>query len=323
MKRIAVLTSGGDAPGMNACIRAIVKAAKSNNIETLGIYEGYTGLMEGKMKVLTTDYVDDIVGLSGTILKSARSKLFRTEEGVKRAIRQANSNGIEALIVIGGDGSFRGACDLSKYGLPVIGVPATIDNDIAGTEYSIGVDTAVNVVTDTISKFHDTARSLISDTPRVFLIEVMGRNCGYIAIASTIAGGADYCIVPEVPYDINHMCSHIKNKFEDGKAYNVVVVAEGASSVNDLKTQVDTVLNIESRTSILGHLQRGGAPTVTDRFIASQMAIRGVELLIEGKSNRMVGVIGGEAVDCGIYKGINDKNKISEKLIKLKDILII
>ncbi|MDK2809828.1 MAG: 6-phosphofructokinase 1 [Petroclostridium sp.] len=322
MKRIGVLTSGGDSPGMNACIRAIVKAAKVNNIETIGIYEGYKGLMEGKMQVLTANYVDDIIELSGTILKSARSKLFKTEEGLRMAKEQAEKNGIEGLIVIGGDGSFRGACDVSKYGLPVIGIPGTIDNDIAGTEYSIGADTAVNIVTDTISKIHDTARSLIVDTPRVFLVEVMGRGCGYIAITSAIAGGADYCLVPEVPYDINKMCSHLQTKFENGKVYSVVIVAEGATSVNELKKQVDSILNIDSRTCVLGHLQRGGAPTAFDRLIASQMAVRAVELLIEGKTNRMVGVVAGKAVDCDIFKGINDKNKITEEIVKLNNILI-
>lgn len=322
MRRIGVLTSGGDAPGMNACIRAVVKAAKVNNIETIGIYEGYKGLMEGNMKVLTTNYVDDIVELSGTVLKSARSKLFKTEEGLKLAKEQADKNGIEGLIVIGGDGSFRGACDVEKYGLPVIGIPGTIDNDIAGTEFSIGADTAVNIVTDTISKIHDTARSLIVDTPRVFLVEVMGRGCGYIAATSAIAGGADYCIVPEMPYDVNEMCAHLQRKFENGKVYSVVIVAEGAISVYELKKEVDSILNIDARASVLGHLQRGGAPTAFDRFIASQMGVKAVELLLEGKTNRMVGIVAGKAVDCDINQGINDKNKISEEVVKLNNILI-
>lgn len=322
MKRIGVLTSGGDSPGMNACIRAIVKAAKANDMVAVGIYEGYKGLMEGKMEVLTTNYVDDIIESSGTILKSARSNLFKTEEGLKLAVEQANKSGIEGLIVIGGDGSFRGACDLSQYGLPVIGIPGTIDNDIAGTEYSIGADTAVNIVTDTISKIHDTARSLIVDMPRVFLVEVMGRGCGYIAITSAIAGGADYCLVPEVPYDIQRMCSHLQTRFDEGKLYSVVVVAEGVMSVNDLKKQVDAILNIDARTCVLGHLQRGGAPTAFDRLIASQMAVKAVELLLEGKTNRMVGVIASQAVDSEISTGINDKNKISEKIVRLNNILI-
>ncbi|NLY43719.1 MAG: 6-phosphofructokinase [Clostridiaceae bacterium] len=322
MKRIGVLTSGGDAPGMNACIRAIVKAAAAYGIEVMGIYEGYKGLMEGKMNVLTCNYVDDIIELSGTILKSARSKLFRTEEGLKLAKEQADKNGIEGLIVIGGDGSFRGACDISRYGLPVIGIPGTIDNDIAGTDYSIGADTAVNIVTETLSRIHDTARSLIMDSPRVFLVEVMGRACGYIAMTASIVGGADYCLVPEIPYDIDEMCSHLKKKFDNGKMYSVVVVAEGATNVNDLKKQVDAALNIDARTCVLGHLQRGGSPTAFDRMIASQMALKAVELLVEGKTNQMVGVVAGKAVSCDISVGINDKNKISAEMVRLNNILI-
>ncbi len=323
MKRIGVITSGGDAPGMNACIRAITKAARANQVEAVGIYEGYKGLMEGNMTSLDVNYVDEIVELSGTVLKSARSKLFKTKEGQKKAKAQIEANDISGLIVIGGDGSFKGANLLSENGIPVIGIPATIDNDIAGTDYSIGVDSAINIVAGTISNIHDTARSLVVDTPRVFLIEVMGRHCGYLAITAAIAAGADYCLIPEVPYELQDMCSHIENKFRDGKQYSVIVLAEGVMNVDKLKKDVDKILNIDSRISLLGHQQRGGTPTVFDRLIATQMGVKAVELLLEGKTNRMVGIVAGKTVDHPIKKGINDKYKINQDLIKAYNISIL
>ena|SRR5690554_1873068 len=297
-RRIGVLTSGGDAPGMNAAIRTVVRAAIHYNMESWAIYRGYHGLIRGELEPLTSRSVSGIIQRGGTILKSARSEQFKTKEGREAAVEMLQRHGIEALIVIGGDGSFRGALELDKLGIKVIGIPATIDNDIACTDYSIGFDTAVNTVMDAVNKIRDTA----SSHERVYVVEVMGRHSGYIALYSGLAGGADVIVIPEVPYDVKNVCEHIKHANQQGKTYNIVIVAEGAdhggldgdfdgSPSLAIGRYIEKHTGYDTRITILGHIQRGGAPTVSDRLLASRLAYHAVELVYQGRSGRMVGEI--------------------------------
>ncbi|NLM55418.1 MAG: 6-phosphofructokinase [Firmicutes bacterium] len=296
-RRVGVLTSGGDAPGMNAAIRTVVRAAIHYNMEPWAIYRGYHGLIRGEMEPLTSRSVSGIIQRGGTILKSARSDQFMTPEGRKKAVEMLEQHEIDSLIVIGGDGSFKGALALDKLGIKVIGVPATIDNDIACTDYSIGFDTAVNTVMDAVNKIRDTA----SSHERVYVVEVMGRHSGYIALYSGLAGGADVIVIPEVPNDVQSICQHIKHANKQGKTYNIVMVAEGAvpGGIDEqfegpamaIGKYIQEHTGYETRITILGHIQRGGAPTMRDRLLASRLAYHAVELVYQGKSGRMVGEI--------------------------------
>lgn len=287
--RIGVLTSGGDAPGMNAAIRAVVLEAALRGSETIGIRCGFEGLLRGEFCRLTPEDVRDIIGRSGTVLKSARSARFRTEEGRCQAREQIARAGLDALVVIGGDGSFRGAARLAGPNLKVIGIPGTIDNDIPGTDTTIGFDTAVSVVVEIVDRIKDTATSLITEEPRVFVVEVMGRNLGAIATYSGLASGADWTVIPEVPYDLANICESMARN-----QYSIVLVAEGAGGALAVAKTIKDRLHIEPRVTILGHLQRGGAPTANDRVLATQMGAAAVDCLLAGGTNGFIGVTHGQ-----------------------------
>lgn len=296
-RRVGVLTSGGDAPGMNAAVRTVVRAALHYNLEPYAIYRGYHGLINGEIEPVDSRAVSGIIQRGGTILKSARSDLFRTAEGRAQAVDMLEKHGIESLIVIGGDGSFRGALSLQEMGVNVICIPATIDNDIACTDYSIGFDTAVNNVMDAVNKIRDTA----SSHERVYVVEVMGRASGYIALYSGLAGGADVILIPEVPYDLEQVCQQIQKANAMGKTYNIVVVAEGVRPISGKKGEESPSLEVgryiqetagfDTRIIILGHIQRGGAPTVRDRLLASRLSYHAIELVYQGKTGKMLGEV--------------------------------
>ncbi|WP_186670080.1 6-phosphofructokinase [Sporosarcina sp. BP05] len=286
MKKIAVLTSGGDAPGMNAAVRAVVRKAIYEGLEVAGVFNGYQGLIEGKIELLQLGSVGDIIQRGGTILRSARSAEFRTLEGREKALKQLKLNGIEALVVIGGDGSFRGALELTALGLPCVGVPATIDNDINGTELTIGFDTALNTVIDAIDKIRDTATS----HERTFIVEVMGRDAGDLALWAGLAGGAETILVPEEKYELPNIIERLKSGTGRGKKHSIIIVAEGVMSAAELAEILKREAGIETRISVLGHIQRGGSPSARDRVIASQYGAKAVEVLIEGRGSIAIGM---------------------------------
>jgi 6-phosphofructokinase 1 len=321
MKKIALLTSGGDSPGMNAAVRSIVKTALHYGITPVGIKDGFDGLMNGRGEIMTYDDVDNIIHLGGTILGSARSKNFRTIEGRKRAIDYIQKEGIEGLIVIGGDGSFAGARVLrQESGISIIGLPGTIDNDLYGTENSIGYDTALNTVISAIDKIRDTA----SSHNRIFFIEVMGRNSGFIALNSAIASGAESVLIPESVTNIDDLVVQIKTQ-NKGKRSSIIVVAEGddAGGAMDIARKVAPFFEgYDLRTTILGHIQRGGSPSYLDRAIATRSGIKSVELLLEGKTNLMVGIKSDDIITISIDDAIDksstpnlDKEDILKKLL--------
>lgn len=307
IRKIGVLTSGGDAPGMNAAIRAVVRTAQYCNIGVMGIMRGYHGLIRNEIFELTPRSVADIIHRGGTILKSARSMQFRTPEGQEKAVKNLQDAGIEGLVVIGGDGSFRGALALQQKGIKVVGIPGTIDNDIPCTDYTIGFYTAINTVVDAINKIRDTATS----HERVYVVEVMGRNAGFIALYAGLAGGAESILIPEVPMDLDQVVQRINMSYELGKAHSIIVVAEGfdgdpkagrgvdESAAFRVGNYVKEKTGFETRVTILGHIQRGGNPTVMDRILASRMGEKAVRLLAQGKSGYMVGIANNEitAVD--------------------------
>lgn len=291
MKRIAVMTSGGDAPGMNAAIRAVVRTGLEHNIEVYGVRQAYAGLLSGDYKELTSREVSGILQRGGTILQTARNEEFKTPQGQRRALRRLNEHNIEAVIVIGGDGSLRGAMALSKLGIPVIGIPASIDNDIWGTNTSIGVDTALNVILDAIDRLRDTATS----HQRAFIIEVMGRNCGYLALMGSILGGAEIVITPEKSISMADVAAALEDAYVRGKTHAIAVIAEGASyKATELAEYLNeqNPIGFEIRLTILGHVQRGGSPTAFDRLLATRMGVYAVEQLLEGESGKMVGLDG-------------------------------
>ena len=286
MKRIAVMTSGGDAPGMNAAVRAVVRAALDKNVEVYGIRQAYLGLLSGDMELLTSREVSGILQRGGTVLQTARNEEFKTPQGQKKALRRLNERGIEGVIVIGGDGSLRGALQLHKMGVPVIGVPASIDNDIWGTDTSIGVDTALNTILDAVDRLRDTATS----HNRAFLIEVMGRNCGYLALMGGILGGAELVITPENGITMNEIARSLEDAYVRGKTHAIAVIAEGAPyKVTELAEYLEqNHIGFEIRLTILGHTQRGGSPTAFDRLLATRMGVQAVDLLLSGQSGMMV-----------------------------------
>ena len=308
MNRIALITSGGDAPGMNACVRAVVKTALNKSISVLGIEDGYQGMIEGRSKLMTYSDVDNIIQLGGTILGTARSKEFRTDNGRKKAINFLMKEKVDGLIVIGGDGSFAGAGQLSReMGIPIIGIPGTIDNDIFGTDHTIGYDTALNTVVSAIDKIRDTATS----HHRIFFVEVMGRDAGFIALNSAIATGSEDVLIPEEITDINELVENIKES-NKGRRSTIIIVAEGddAGGALEIAEKVMPHLpNHQMRTSILGHIQRGGSPTAKDRIIATRMGSRAVDLLLKGLSNVMIGVKGEELVTNSLMDSIKLHNQ--------------
>ena len=290
MKRIAVLTSGGDAPGMNAAIRAVVRTACYHEVEIYGISRGYQGLIDGDVRLMGARDVGGIIKRGGTILRTARCQAFREPEGRAAAMSVLKEHGIEGLVIIGGDGSYRGAVDLhSEYGIPCIGIPGTIDNDIGGTDFTIGYDTALNIAMEAIDRIRDTAES----HDRTFFVEVMGRHSGYLAMMSGIAGGAEEILVPETPTDIPSLVEHLKKTRAKGKTSAIVVVAEGDDAGNaiDVARKVNEASDLgNSRVVVIGHLQRGGTPSAFDRILASRLGLRAVEALLEGQTGKMVGI---------------------------------
>ena len=286
MKRIGVLTSGGDSPGMNPAVRAVVRKAIHEGMEVYGIYQGYQGLIEGNIKKLEVGDVGDIIQRGGTMLYSARCPEFKTEEGRLKGIENLKKHGIEGLVVIGGDGSYMGAVKLTELGFPCIGIPGTIDNDIPGTDFTLGFDTALHTVIDAIDKIRDTATS----HERTFIIEVMGRNAGDIALWSGLAGGAETILIPEAKDEFQEMVDRLRKGQERGKKHSIIVVAEGVANGNEVAKQLHEAAGIETRVTVLGHIQRGGSPTAQDRVLGSRFGGRAVELLLEGKGGRAIGI---------------------------------
>lgn len=313
MKTIGVLTSGGDAPGMNAAVRAVVRTAISKGITVKGIRRGYNGLIEGDIIDLDVRSVSDIIHRGGTMLYTARSPRFKTEEGVQEAIDNCKKFGIEGIVVIGGDGSYRGARDLSERGIPCVGVPGTIDNDISSTEYTIGFDTAMNTVMEMIDKIRDTAQS----HDRCSVVEVMGRRAGYIALHTGIAVGATAVLVPEVEANVNDVVAKIRESQKTGKKHFIIVVAEGVGGVENIAKEIEAQTGIESRATILGHVQRGGSPTVRDRVNATQMGYAAVELLSQGIGNRVIGIKNGQIVNYDIFEALNMKKEFEFDMLEV------
>ncbi|WP_215142465.1 6-phosphofructokinase [Exiguobacterium qingdaonense] len=314
LKRIAVLTSGGDAPGMNAAVRSVTRKAIFEGLEVYGVYNGYQGLIEGDLIELNLGSVGDIIQRGGTFLRSARCPEFRTEEGRAKAVEQLKKFNIDALVVIGGDGSYRGAQKLTELGFPTIGLPGTIDNDIPGTDATIGFDTALNTALDAIDKIRDTA----SSHERTYVIEVMGRDAGDIALYSGLAGGAESILVPERPEELNAIVERINHGIARGKKHSIVIVAEGAGSAEEIGKLIAEKTNSETRVTILGHIQRGGSPTAADRVLASRMGAYAVEILLEGKAGRVVGIRNNQMMDLDIDEALDhNKHTIDMRLIDL------
>lgn len=324
VNKIAVLTSGGDAPGMNAAIRAVVRTCSYHDVEVLGIYRGFQGMIEDDFVELNARSVRNIINKGGTFLKSARSEGFRTKEGRENAYKNLSNNGVEALVVIGGDGTFTGALSFSQeFGFPVMGIPGTIDNDIYGTTHTIGYDTALNTVVDAIDKIRDTA----SSHNRMFFVEVMGRDSGFIALNSGIGGGAERIIIPEKNIPAEVLLEDIDRGKRRGKTSNIIVVAEGntaGKAVFELKEYVEQKRpEYDIRVSVLGHMQRGGTPTCYDRVLATRMGVKAVESLLEGKSQYMVGINNDRMELIPLEKAVkeNDESKIDKDLIRITDIM--
>ena len=324
ISKIGVLTSGGDSPGMNAAIRSVVRTCAYHNIECVGIYRGYQGMIEGDFKDMGPRTVHNIVNKGGTILKSARSKEFMTPEGRKKAHSQLLAAGVDALVVIGGDGSFTGAEVFNKeYGFPVMGIPGTIDNDIYGTSHTLGYDTALNTVVDVIDKIRDTA----SSHNRLFFVEVMGRDAGHIALNAGIGAGAEEILIPEEDMGLERLLDSLKKSKAAGKSSSIVVIAEGdkiGKSVFELKDYVEANLpEYDVRVSVLGHMQRGGAPSCFDRVLASRLGVKAVESLLEGKSNLMVGLIHDKIALTPLEQAIKGHTEIDRELLRVSDIMSI
>ena len=322
MKKIGVLTSGGDAPGMNAAIRAVVRSACAIGMEVVGIKKGYLGLLTNLYEDMGARSVSDILHRGGTILQSARCPEFKNPESIKKAVENAKAMGIEGLVVIGGDGSFRGARALSQAGLPTVGIPGTIDNDIGCTDYTIGFDTALNTVQDAIDKIRDTCRS----HDRCSVVEVMGRDAGYIAVNVGIACGAEAVIIPEKEFDFKKdILSEIKAGIKRGKEQHLIIVAEGVTKDNmsalKMASRIEEETGIETRATILGHIQRGGNPTVKDRVTASRMGVAAVDLLNQGLGNRIVAKQGDKIVDYDILEGLNMHKRLDNELLGVAEVL--
>ncbi|WP_338750627.1 6-phosphofructokinase [Bacillus sp. FJAT-52991] len=313
MKRIGVLTSGGDAPGMNAAVRAVVRKAIYQGVEVYGIYQGYQGLITGQIEKMEVGSVGDIIHRGGTMLRSARCQEFVTKEGQLKGIQQLKALGIEGLIVIGGDGSYRGAKALTELGFPCIGVPGTIDNDIPGTDFTIGFDTALNTVIDAIDKIRDTA----SSHERTFVVEVMGRNAGDLALWAGLSGGAETILIPEDPFDMDSIKDRLLKGHERGKRHSIIIVAEGVMSGNEFAKKLEEETQFDTRVSVLGHMQRGGSPTAVDRMLASRLGARAVELLIEGKGGRTVGIEKNQLVDYDISEALAMPHQLDLDIYRL------
>ncbi len=322
INRIGVLTSGGDSPGMNAAIRSVVRTCAFHGIECSGIYRGYQGMIEGDFKEMGPRSVNNIVNKGGTILKSARSKEFMTAEGRKRAYENLIKAGIDSLVIIGGDGSFTGGLTFNKeFGFPVMGIPGTIDNDIFGTSHTLGYDTALNTVVEAIDKIRDTA----SSHNRLFFVEVMGRDAGHIALNAGIGAGAEEILIPEENLGLERLIESLRKSKTSGKSSSIVVIAEGdkiGKNVFELKEYIDQNMpEYDVRVSVLGHMQRGGAPSCFDRVLASRLGVKAVESMLEGKSNYMVGILGDKIVLTPLEQAIKGRSEIDRELLRVSDIM--
>ena len=315
MKKIAVLTSGGDAPGMNAAVRAVVRTGCENGLEVLGVVRGYSGLINGDFIPMNLRTVSDIINRGGTILYSARCPEFRTEQGMQKAIKTCKDNGIDGVVVIGGDGSFRGARDLSERGIPCVGIPGTIDNDIACCDYTIGYDTCLNTIMELVDRIRDTTES----HDRCSIIEVMGRHAGYLALNSGIACGATAILIPEVPVDIQkHVIDRMKRTMKTDKKHFIIVAAEGACvDVQQLAREIEAKTGVESRATVLGHTQRGGYPTAKDRIKATQMGHYAVNLLMKDIGNRVVACQKEQIIDFDIFEALQMTKSIDMQLYNI------
>lgn len=322
IKKIGVMTSGGDAPGMNAAIRAVVRACTYYNVECIGYYRGYEGMIENDFTELTSRNVKNIINKGGTILKSARSDEFRTVEGRKTAYENLKSENVDAIVLIGGDGTFTGGALFSKeHDIPVIGIPGTIDNDIYGTQFTIGYDTALNTVVEAVDKIRDTA----SSHNRLFFIEVMGRDAGFIALNAGVGAGAEEILIPEEDQPLEKLVESLNRSKRNGKTSSIVIVAEGDKTGKNVFELADYVKeNMEDyspRVTVLGHLQRGGSPSCSDRVLASRLGVKAVELLLEGEKDVMVGVRNNQIVATPIIEIMRCKNSINRELLRISDIL--
>ncbi|MBE5756225.1 MAG: 6-phosphofructokinase [Clostridiales bacterium] len=318
MKKIAVLTSGGDSPGMNACIRAVVRTALFHNIDVYGVERGYEGLINGEITRLNHRSVSDIIHKGGTFLKTSRCPEFKDLEVQKRGVYALSAYGIEGLVVIGGDGTFRGAKSLSdNFGIKVMGIPGTIDNDLAYTDYTLGFDTTVNTVLWAINNLRDTMHS----HDRVSLLEVMGRHSGDIALYSGIAGGAEYILVPEVPYDLDEIASSIRKSSLRGKTSNTIVLAEGAGDREEIVQKLKEKTGINVKVTVLGYIQRGGSPNMADRVLAAKFAIKAVEMLKNGENSSAIGIKNNKIIAVDFEKAFSEKKEFDKELLESARIL--
>ena len=317
-KAIAVMTSGGDSPGMNAAARAVVRTALYEGVKVYGINNGYQGMLDDDIEELTSRSVSDIIQRGGTFLGTARCPEFKTPEGRRKGYENLVKRGIEGLVIIGGDGSLTGGSLLSKEtGLPIVGLPGTIDNDVWGMDYTIGCDTAANTIVDAINKLRDTA----SAHRRIMLVEVMGRNSGWLAMMSGIAGGAEFVLVPEVKFNIDSMCEEIKAMYDAGKRYSIIVVAEGAGSAIEIGKAVEEKTGIDTRVSVLGHIQRGGSPSVEDRMKASMLGEKAALAIISGASDIVFGFNEGKVVGVNLFEAVNNTKTLNPELVRLARVL--
>lgn len=316
-KRIAVLTSGGDAPGMNAALRAVVRTALYHKFGVIGVSHGYQGLINGDFKSMNVGSVAGIISKGGTMLKTARSREFKTTEGFSKAIQNIKEHNIDAVVVIGGDGSMAGAQKLSKAGIPTVVIPATIDNDMPGTEYALGFDTAVNTILDAVNKIRDTAMS----HDRVAIIEVMGRHAGHLALSAGLACGAEYILIPEIPIGIDEVCKGLTHSTERGKQFSIIVAAEGVGHGDKIAAQISDRIPLSTSVTVLGYIQRGGSPTATDNIIASRMGAAAVKTIIEGKYDCLISSQCGDIVTLPYEEAFKKKRGIDHTLYEMAGIL--
>lgn len=319
LKKIAVLTSGGDSPGMNAAIRAVTRAAIYEGMEVIGVQRGYEGLLEGDFIPLEKGSVGSIIHRGGTFLRTARSERFKTEEGQREALSRLQEAKVDALVVIGGEGSYKGAWELHKKGFPVIGLPGTIDNDIAGTDETIGFDTAVNTALQAVQKLRDTA----SSHDRLFIVEVMGRKTGFLALEVGVASGAEVAIVPEIPFSLGRIVDKLHYSRKRGKTHSMIILAEGVMSAQALRDALMDTGGYEARVTVLGHVQRGGSPTSFDTVLASRMGVRAVQALVQGERGMMVGITCGRMRTVPLPTAWEEKKCLNPELMSLIDILSI
>jgi 6-phosphofructokinase 1 len=317
MKKIGILTSGGDCSGMNASIRAAVRTALRMNIEIVGFRKGYLGLMKGDCFNLGSKAVSGILHRGGTFLQSARSPEFRTPEGQQKAVTMLKQQGVEGLVILGGDGSLSGALALHRHGFPVVGIPASIDNDIPFTDMALGVDTALNNIIYAVDCIKDTA----SSHARAFVIEVMGRNSGYLASVSAIASGAEYALVPEREFDLSEICQQLRARYEEGRDNAIIILAEGAGNAQAIADSIKDAIGFETRVTVLGHYQRGGAPTVFDRLLASRLGKKAVELLVSGQNGVMVGLSCNSIIATPLEDVIKGEKRPQDEMLRLAEVL--